>query len=402
MLYHSPHVKTQFHGDGTVRPLLSLGIVLLPGFSLLSLSCFVETLRHSAEVSDLKCRACCAWVVMGESMTPIAASSGVSVSPGELFGEPRRFDYMAVIGGTGVIPHSGGAAVFDYLQRCAAYGLCLVGVGSGVAALQAAGLMHSRRFCVHWATFSHFSDAHQSELAVGDQLFLADGNRITCAGESAAADLALWLVENRCGPAVAQVARHQMLMGNSRSATAAQPHPACNDDVQHDRVRKAILLMRRNLKEPVSVTNIARRVNVSKRQLERLFVKHTGLSIQHFCRALRLRHGLWSLIHTPSSVTVIAQECGFSDSSHFSRLFSQAFGATPSRLRLDPERAKATYERAGSRPTTAPGRSGLVCVPGATALGEEQTSQAQGLKSTNASASDSAASTNTHQHVGVA
>jgi len=46
-----------------------------------------------------------------------------------------------------------------------------------------------------------------------------------------------------------------------------------------------------------------------------------------------LRYGLWLLQNTDRLITDIGQECGFSDTAHFSRVFRQAFDKKPTDYR---------------------------------------------------------------------
>jgi len=74
-------------------------------------------------------------------------------------------------------------------------------------------------------------------------------------------------------------------------------------------------------------------VDISKRQLERLFINETNESLQKFYRKMRLRYGLWLLQNTERLITDIAQECGFSDTAHFSRAFRVIFDKKPTDYR---------------------------------------------------------------------
>jgi len=98
-------------------------------------------------------------------------------------------------------------------------------------------------------------------------------------------------------------------------------------------VRRAMLLMEQNINAPLSVDEIARRLSVGTRQLERLFHATTGMSPTRFYRVLRLRYGMWSLKNTQRSVTAIALESGFADCAHFSRQFRELYGINPSAVR---------------------------------------------------------------------
>jgi transcriptional regulator GlxA family with amidase domain len=103
--------------------------------------------------------------------------------------------------------------------------------------------------------------------------------------------------------------------------------------VENKWVARALLLMEQNLSRPLATDEIAQRINISKRQLERLFLADTGESLQKFYRKIRLSYALWLLQNTQRSITDIAQECGFADTAHFSRAFRSAFASRPTDYR---------------------------------------------------------------------
>jgi AraC-like DNA-binding protein len=107
-----------------------------------------------------------------------------------------------------------------------------------------------------------------------------------------------------------------------------------------------MLQIEQNLSTPQKVEDIAQGVGLSKRQLERIFRKVVGKSIQEFSRDLRVFYGLWLLANSDKTITAVATESGFSDISHFNRLFRATFGCAPSTLRREGADAmKLTIQR---------------------------------------------------------
>jgi transcriptional regulator GlxA family with amidase domain len=166
-------------------------------------------------------------------------------------------------------------------------------------------------------------------------LFVEDGKFITCAGGLAALDLGAWMVERHLGPGRAQKSLHIMVTDTARPAAGAQPQPPSVGTVDDIRVRRAMLQIEQNLSTPQKVDDIAHGVGLSKRQLERIFRKEAGKSIQEFSRDLRVFYGLWLLANSDKTITVVATESGFSDISHFNRVFRASFGCAPSTLRRE-------------------------------------------------------------------
>src|SRR5918997_56584 len=160
---------------GTPRPALRVGFLLAHNFTLSALSLFVDTLRLAADEGDRSRPIRCAWSIMGATGEPVRSSCGLSVVRTAPLADPRSFDYVV-----------------------------MVGVCTGSFILARAGLMEGRRCCVSWYHGSDFEAEFPGRRPVADQLFLADGDRITCSGGSGVADLTAFLVSRHVGPATAQ------------------------------------------------------------------------------------------------------------------------------------------------------------------------------------------------------
>jgi transcriptional regulator GlxA family with amidase domain len=67
--------------------------------------------------------------------------------------------------------------------------------------------------------------------------------------------------------------------------------------------------------------------------LSRAFRRHTGVAMHDYVRSLRLRSARHLLSGSKRSVAAIAAQCGFSDSSHLCRTFSECLDMTPKSYR---------------------------------------------------------------------
>jgi transcriptional regulator GlxA family with amidase domain len=331
--------------QGTERVPLSIGFILLPRFTLLPFAAFIDCLRLAADEGDSSRQLHCRWTVMGSTGSPVRSSCGIEITPWEEFADPGRFDYIVVVGGLLSREPPADAATVEYLRRAASKGVALVGLCTGPFALIQAGLMKGRRCCVSWYHYYDLMDRFPDVTPVADQLFVVDGNRITCAGGAAAADLAAWVVERHRGRTWAQKSLHIMLIDHARRGSNPQPQPPLYEQVEDNRVRRAILLIEQHLSEPLGTEEIAAHVNVSRRQLERAFNSELGMSPHQFARELRLRYGLWLLRNTDRSITEIGSECGFADTAHFSRQFRAHFGKPPSQVREEGQKNRTGRSR---------------------------------------------------------
>ncbi|MGB7755293.1 MAG: GlxA family transcriptional regulator [Salinisphaera sp.] len=312
---------------------LSVGIVLLPRFTLLPFAAFVDCLRLSADRGDTSRPVNCRWDFMTVSGEAAQSSCGARISPCTTFQSPKRFDYLVVCGG--LLPRGRAAdrRTLDYLREAASVGVPLVGLCTGPFALIEAGLMRNRQCCVSWFHFHDLTSRFPDVAPVADRLFVVDGDRITCSGGVAAADLAAWMVERHLGRAWAQKSMHIMLIDRPRSGNTAQPQPTLYDRISDNRVRRALLLIEQRLSDPIATPELASMLSMSRRQLERLFRDELDMSPSQFSRTLRLRYGYWLLRETDRSTADISTECGFTDSAHFSRRFRELFECTPASAR---------------------------------------------------------------------
>lgn len=312
-------------------PVLRVGFVLSNDFTLSAFSLFVDTLRLAADDGDLSRPLRCRWPVMAARTDPVRASCGLLVTPTSPLLPPGELDYVVVVGGLLRAPALDPAAR-AYLRAAAAVGTTLVGVCTGSFLLCREGLMAGRRSCVSWFHYQDFRDEFPDQEVEADRLFLVDRDRITCSGGSNVADLAMHLVERHLGHATAQKAQHVMQLVRVRGADGAQPHPPMTTEASQadERVRRALLTMEQHLGSPLPIDQIALRVGLSPRQLERRFRLALGKCPTAAYRELRLRYASWLLANSALSVTEIAVEAGFADGAHFSRQFRQAYGHPPS------------------------------------------------------------------------
>ncbi|MCC0017286.1 MAG: GlxA family transcriptional regulator [Rhodobiaceae bacterium] len=336
-------LQARAKGPGDVERELSVGFVLLNNFTLTPFATFVDALRLAGDEADLSRPIRCRWSIVSSARRPVKASCGIEIMPEEPLGDPSRFDYVVVVGG---LLHKGAPAdeqTLTFLREAARRNVSIVGLCTATLTLIRAGIMNGHRCCVSWFHYQDLMREFPEITAVADQVFVVDRRRITCAGGAGALDVAAWIIERQFGRAMAQKCLHILLVDQARPPNAAQPHPPGSEHVRDARVRRAILMMEQTMATPVSMRDLASRLNITPRHLERLFHAEVGISPQEYYRLHRLRFGRFLLVTTDRRISDIALECGFSDASHFTRAFREAFEQTPSQTRNDAERA-ATYD----------------------------------------------------------
>ena len=85
--------------------------------------------------------------------------------------------------------------------------------------------------------------------------------------------------------------------------------------------------------DPITVQDIADRLNINRSYLSRLFRTITGISIQDYLLDYRIRQACILLKNSDLSIRTIAHSVSYMDALYFSRLFHRKKGMTPSEYR---------------------------------------------------------------------
>ncbi|MBP1806192.1 GlxA family transcriptional regulator [Rubellimicrobium aerolatum] len=313
----------------TPAPRLRIGFLLAPRFTLCAFANFVDVLRLAADEGDRSRPILCRWRVLSPTMDPVESSCGVRVTPDERLGDPSRFDYIVVVGGLvdeieRLLPDH-----IAFLRRAAGAGVPLVGVCTGTFILHRAGLLNGYKACVSWFHHEDFLHEFDGLVPVSDQIFVVDRDRLSCSGGASSAHLAAFLVDRHIGPAAARKSLAIMIIDEAMGAERPQPGLPLELTTQEPLVKRALLAMQQSMEAPLGVEELARRLGVGRRKLERHFADALGMTPRQADRQIRLAQVRHLLGRGSRSVARIAAETGFCDSSHLIRAFREAEGTTP-------------------------------------------------------------------------
>lgn len=311
---------------------LRVGFVLCADFTLVAFSAFVDTLRLAADEGDRSRPIHCRWDLLSHDLDPIRSSAGIEVKPTRVFGDPSDFDYIVTVGGL-LHGQRSTRQQGEFLRKAAAQGVPLVGLCTGSFVLARLGLMDGVRCCVSWYHHEAFNDAFPHVPSTSEALFVVEHDRLTCAGGTSVVHLASHIIESFGGKARAEKALRILIENDIEADTALQPAPLYSERAKDARIRRAMLLIERNIENPISCEFIARQSHLSVRQLERLFKTELGISPTAYAERLRMERARDLLSNSREPLYQIAIRCGYKNHSHFSVRFKRAYGVSPSALR---------------------------------------------------------------------
>lgn len=301
----------------------TVGVLLFPAFSNLCLANAVEPLRAANTLSR---RPLYTWTYIGLDTAQVASSSGLPVKPEVRLSEMPGADYLFVMPSYGY-RELARPDVLRALRMAAGRCGTLVGMDTGSLLLAAAGLLDGYRATSHWDVLTEFEETYPAVEVVRDR-FVMDRDRLSCGGATTTLELMLELIALHHGPKLSlDVAA--LFMHGERPSTLGRLGGLSRDRV----LLAAAGLMRRHLEQPLPIPEIARRLGISQRGLEKRCRTAAGRSPQSLYMSVRLSEAHRLVEDTPVSVTEIAGRVGYADASAMTRAFRREFGRTPQQVR---------------------------------------------------------------------
>lgn len=88
-----------------------------------------------------------------------------------------------------------------------------------------------------------------------------------------------------------------------------------------------------NYQLPISLEDVAYKINLTPTYLSRKFKLVTGATFKEYLTQIRIRQAAQLLLTTDDSITKIAMDCGFSSSNYFKDSFKKVSGVSPRTFR---------------------------------------------------------------------
>lgn len=273
--------------------------------------------------------------ILARDAGPVVASSGIAVVANRSWRALRGgIDTLFVSGGLGVDAALQDRALVGWLRRMARRVTRLASVCTGAFLLAEAGLLDGKRAVTHWHACERLAARYPQVSVDPDPIFVRAGRVLTSAGVTAGMDLALALVEEDHGAAVArQVARELVLFlkrpgGQSQFSEQLQTQLA-------DRAPLAELQawMSDHLAADLCVEALARRAAMSPRNFARVFAQSMGTTPGRHVERLRVEAARRRLEETDAGVDEIAAQCGFGTRESMRRAFARTLRVSPSAYR---------------------------------------------------------------------
>ncbi|HLR32539.1 MAG TPA: helix-turn-helix transcriptional regulator, partial [Fodinibius sp.] len=107
----------------------------------------------------------------------------------------------------------------------------------------------------------------------------------------------------------------------------AQQYPINNEDIK--KLNEVHFDILEDISEPPDLSELAQNIGMSKTKMKQLFKQIYGDSIYNYYLNARMEDAAYLLKHANLSVSEVGHQVGYSNMSHFSRMFQKHYGTNP-------------------------------------------------------------------------
>ena len=205
----------------------------------------------------------------------------------------------------------------------------LVTICSGTLLAARAGLLARRRCTTHHELLQVLRALAPDAKVIDNRVFVVDGPIASSAGITAGIDLALHLVGEECGEALAASVAEDMVVYLRRSDRDPEQSPfRVHRGHLHATVHRVQDAIINEPERDWNMTTLAHTGHTTERHLLRLFLEYARVSPLQYLQLIRLERARRALEHG-ATVTSAAELAGFRSDLQMRRAWSRQWGGSP-------------------------------------------------------------------------
>ena len=208
----------------------------------------------------------------------------------------------------------------------------IIAVDTGAFIIAESGLINKETIvCTHWETKSNFIERYPDTKIVENIYTINANGLMFAAGGISTLDLILECIKKIKGKNYSDEIA-QALIYRPREKSTMQKDDQFNLSIDNI-CSKSILIMEKNIETPIKINEIAKKLNISLRTLERKFYKLYKMSPIKFYVNLRIKFARNLLFYDDRKINEISSIAGFNYNSVFINSFKKIYNKTPSEYR---------------------------------------------------------------------
>lgn len=243
-------------------------------------------------------------------------------------------DILLVAGGLGLASRQFDEGVYAWLRATCARARRYGSICNGALVFAKAGMLKGRTVTTHWDSVEALTSTCPGCFVEPDRIYIQDGSLYTSAGVSAGIDLALHILRQEQGAEIALNVAKRLVVVMQRTGGQSQFSPYLNAPADSaSPIAEAQRYVLANLRQPLTVSELAGVAKMSVRSFARAFAREAGLTPADFVQRARVDAARALLEMAESPIKTIAYECGFGDASRMRNAFVRSVGVSPQHYR---------------------------------------------------------------------
>ncbi|WP_141703469.1 GlxA family transcriptional regulator [Planobispora rosea] len=261
----------------------------------------------------------------------VTAYGGIAITVGTALRDiDGPVDTLLVVGGLSARDQVDDRELVGQIARLAGVARRVASVCTGAYLLAEAGVLTGRRATTHWLAAADLARRYPDAEVDANPIYIRDGDVWTSAGVTAGIDLALALVAEDHGHALARKVARGLVMYLHRPGGQDQfSVPMRAAAPRAEPLRELQAFIDGNPADDLSVPALARRAGMSERHFSRVFTEQTGVSPGRYVERSRADLARRLLESTAHPLDRVARESGLGTPETLYRVFRRHWRIAP-------------------------------------------------------------------------
>lgn len=225
------------------------------------------------------------------------------------------------------------ASIYPWLRQQYQAGASIYGFVTGAYLMAEAGLLNGRTATTHWHLAEDFQRRYPKVNLSPDEMLTSHQRLYCCGGINATMDMSMHIIQEYCGPIVAQQCEKHCMMGTRRNYLRVNIDVSQYKTHSDERILGIQTWLEKHYAEPISLEEVATQFGFSQRNLNRRFKLAVNQAPQKYLQLYRMEVAKELLRNSSLSIQQVCYDCGYDSITVFGRRFKQYAQMSPSEFK---------------------------------------------------------------------
>lgn len=199
--------------------------------------------------------------------------------------------------------------------------------------LAATGLLNGKQATTHWRFANEFRSMFPEVSLLDDKIMTEESGIYTSGGAYSYLNLILYLIEKYAGRDIAVLTAKTFMIDIDKYSQSQFIMFRGQKEHDDEQVKKAQEFIESNYQNKITVSQLASKFALSRRNLERRFKKATANTITEYIQRVKVEAAKMSLESSRENVTAAMYKVGYTDPKAFRNTFKKITGLSPVQYR---------------------------------------------------------------------